>query len=496
MPVDSLNYYAIVETFKSLCIFVLLAFQISANAVEEKLSPAQLQEDFTQLYQDLKSSHFNLFINVDEKDYDKYFETISKELKVPLSPLQARIKFQKFVAFGKVAHAYINFPDADYRAFRDAGGRTFPVYVNINGDTWTVSKDYSENALPEGTQITHINGQPVQQLFQTLIKYISSDTPEIAASILESRLHQYLWLRGQEQGTLQRAYTMAALRENKPVELNINLINSKTLTSKIDEDKNDTATKNDALRSFRVLKERVGYLKPGPFYNVENPTDLLNNSQFVTFVDEAFEFFLDEEVSHLIIDVRQNPGGTNSFSDPLIAWFAKSSFKFASKFLIRSSEHAQASNEKRLAQADDSQNEIFNQLAQGYKSNRQGSVFEFRIQPTSPREGKRYNGRVFVLIDRSSYSNAVSLAAIVKDYGFGSIIGEASVDFATTYASMETFSLTNSNIQVGFPKAHIIRPSGDNKAGPVFPDFSLKINDINEIAAFVLSDRAFQDGSN
>ena len=54
----------------------------------------------------------------------------------------------------------------------------------------------------------------------------------------------------------------------------------------------------------------------------------------------------------------------------------------------------------------------------------------------------------------------------------------------------------NSNIEVGFPKAHIIRPSGDNKAGPVFPDFSLKIDDINEIAAFVLSDRAFQDGSN
>ena len=106
MPVNNLNYQTVVETFKSFCIFVLLAFQISANAVEEKLSPAQLQEDFTQLYQDLKSSHINLFINVDEKDYDKYFETISKELTVPLSPLQARIKFQKFVAFGKVAGCF------------------------------------------------------------------------------------------------------------------------------------------------------------------------------------------------------------------------------------------------------------------------------------------------------------------------------------------------------------------------------------------------------
>ena len=40
MPVNNLNYQTVVETFKSFCIFVLLAFQISANAVEEKLSPA------------------------------------------------------------------------------------------------------------------------------------------------------------------------------------------------------------------------------------------------------------------------------------------------------------------------------------------------------------------------------------------------------------------------------------------------------------------------
>lgn len=42
---------------------------------------------------------------------------------------------------------------------------------------------------------------------------------------------------------------------------------------------------------------------------------------------------------------------------------------------------------------------------------------------------------------------------------------------ATTYGSMETFELPNTKISVGFPKAHIIRPSGDRRTDGVTPDW-------------------------
>lgn len=74
------------------------------------------------------------------------------------------------------------------------------------------------------------------------------------------------------------------------------------------------------------------------------------------------------------------------------------------------------------------------------------------------------------MINRHSYSNAVLFAAIVQDYGFGKILGEETSDLATTYGAMEHFQLQHSKLKVGFPKAFIIRPSGDESIRGVVPD--------------------------
>ena len=78
-----------------------------------------------------------------------------------------------------------------------------------------------------------------------------------------------------------------------------------------------------------------------------------------------------------------------------------------------------------------------------------------------------------MLVDRHSYSNAVTFAAMVQDYGFGMIIGEETADLATTYGAMESFTLPNSGVSVGFPKAHIIRPNGDESVRGVLPDITI-----------------------
>ena len=58
--------------------------------------------------------------------------------------------------------------------------------------------------------------------------------------------------------------------------------------------------------------------------------------------------FEAEGVDGVVIDLRQNPGGDNSFSDPMVAWFATEPFRFASSFHVRSSVEAHASNQARI----------------------------------------------------------------------------------------------------------------------------------------------------
>ena len=85
----------------------------------------------------------------------------------------------------------------------------------------------------------------------------------------------------------------------------------------------------------------------------------------------------------------------------------------------------------------------------------------------------RFEGGVHVLVNRHSYSNAVTTAALIQDYGFGTIYGETTRDMATTFGAMEHFTLPHSGLVVGFPKARIIRPNGEVVPHPLTPDVML-----------------------
>lgn len=76
-----------------------------------------------------------------------------------------------------------------------------------------------------------------------------------------------------------------------------------------------------------------------------NPYD---TRSFHLFVDNAFAQFAERRAARLLIDLRNNPGGYNSFSDHMLAWIANRPFRFCSSFRIRVSAQATAANSKRL----------------------------------------------------------------------------------------------------------------------------------------------------
>src|SRR4029079_10967524 len=158
------------------------------------------------------------------------------------------------------------------------------------------------------------------------------------------------------------------------------------------------------------------------------------------------------------------------FSDIMLAWFATKPFKFASSCKIRVSREAIASNARRLKVSPGNSQDISHQFAALYAGARPGDIVSFPVQETAPRPEPRFNGKVYLLMNRNSYSNCVAVAATVQDYGFGTVIGEETADLAATYGAMETFTLAQSGLDVGFPKAHIVRPNGNETARGAVPD--------------------------
>jgi C-terminal processing protease CtpA/Prc len=225
-----------------------------------------------------------------------------------------------------------------------------------------------------------------------------------------------------------------------------------------------------APREHRILDGTRGYLRPRAFYERDpkaaNPWD---PTAFVAFVDEAFTDFVRAGAPAVLIDLRENPGGDSSFSDPMVAWFATRPFRFASRFEIRVSEAAVASNEARASLPGTSEDSPARRLAAAYRGKKPGALVELDVPAVEPRS-ERYRGKVYLLVNRHSYSNAVMVAALAQDLGFATILGEETSDLATTYGAMEQLTLSRTGIVVGFPKALIVRPNGSRAVRGVVPD--------------------------
>ncbi|MEL6869137.1 MAG: S41 family peptidase [Pseudomonadota bacterium] len=462
-----------ISTIQSVAALLVLLFAAALPAEADEidwdatLPTTLIQQDFTALYRGLKSAHADLFAQRSRDEYDTYYQSMLNQFDKPLSRFDVQLAFQRFAAFGNVAHASIGFPDSAYDAFRERDGRTLPIYLRIVDGVAYVGENYAGNPkVRTGDEILAINGLDMTEWLRRTAELVSADTPYIAHSLLEYWFPRNLWALVGEQPRFE----LQLRRGDRRFDV--------TVAASTREEQQAIAAKQPATfeldsneRSFRMLNQHIGYLRPGPFYNAENPAAPWDNAAFIAFIDGAFEHFIDQQAGSLIIDLRQNPGGDNSFSDAMLAWIADEPFRFCSAFLIRSSDEAAAANAQRLERNGGAVEGVSTLFAQQYERVPRGQVFAFDIPYAQPRDGARFKGKVFALINRHSYSNAVNVAAIIQDYKLGVIAGEKTSDMATTYGAMETFALPNTGIDVGFPKAHIIRPSGDRKPDGVTPDW-------------------------
>ena len=193
--------------------------------------------------------------------------------------------------------------------------------------------------------------------------------------------------------------------------------------------------------------------------------------------------FHKKKAKHLIVDLRGNPGGSNTFSDPMVAYFASRPFSFCSKFTVRTSQNTKESWK-------DISDSTLLELRTQILSHENGSRFEVSIPQYQPRKDSlRFGGKVYVLINRYTYSNATVTAAMIQDYGFGKLVGEATVDAPTVYGSIQNFRLPNTQMLVSYPKAFAIRPNGDSSFHGVVPDYQVKesiLTDKDEILEYTL----------
>ena len=96
------------------------------------------------------------------------------------------------------------------------------------------------------------------------------------------------------------------------------------------------------------------------------------------------------------------------------------------------------------------------------------------------KEAKKSIGKVFVLVNRQSHSQAAVTAAQIQDYDFGIVVGEETGDYPSLYASQFQYLLPNTGIPVKVSKGYIVRVNGTTEKHGVIPDIFIKDHLLDE----------------
>jgi C-terminal processing protease CtpA/Prc len=445
----------------------------SAAAEPPATFPADaVRAEFDTLYEELRASHYDLYARRPKADYDALHRTMRARFDRPLTRPEIAQRFQTFMAYGRVAHSRIDAGTEAYVAFREAGGKAFPLAVRVvNGAVRVKENPGNVPQVAVGDEIVSLDGRPMREWLERAGRHVSADTDYLLHAQLESLFPAGLWM---ERGAAERFTLVLRKADGKQQTVQVPARSRDELKTAAASANSSSLELSWDTREARMTPGDVAYLRPGPFYNnAPDAADLWDATAFVAFIDQAFESFIAANAKSIVIDLRDNPGGDNSFSDPMIAWFATKPWRFCGDFRVKVSQGAIDTNAKRVPQEKDPGGPA-HRYAEEYARRKLGEVFSFEMPLANPREGRRFSGKVYLLINRHSNSNTANVAAIVQDYGFGKVLGEETADLATTYGAMEQFDLPRTGITVGFPKALIVRPSGKRDARGVIPDVAIE----------------------
>lgn len=436
-------------------ILFFTAFQVAfAQSKEVKFAAADVKTDLAYLYNTLQEAHYNLYAYVGKNKYDKAYGKMLKSVKKDsVSLLETTKLFQKLAATGNAGHCEVDFAVQPYIAFAQDGGKVFPLELAFENGKAYVRKSYTSNtAIAPGDQVQSINGKAIGQIQEAIHPYLSAERVYFKNAKLEFwSFPRLYWSTFGAQDTFIVKVKKAT---GKTESYTLEAIPVMTY---------ETERGGEILSAAPTFSyyDDVAYLNPGPFSS--STTD--GEQQFKTYIDSVFADIHQKKANTLILDLRNHAGGHNAYSDHLISYFADKPFRWFSSFQIKTSKILK---EHTLKNAPDT-TDAYTKAILSHQNDEQFAYDHPRQNPVPA--ARRFNGKVYVLVNRQTYSMAAVSAALIQDYGFAELVGEETGDVPTLYASQFSFPLPKTGIIAKVPKGYIVRPNGNTKLAGVKPDY-------------------------
>ena len=405
-------------------IYAVLVLFLCSTAFGQKLSPAQQISDFDDLCSKLESVHPDLYLYQSKKEYENNKMKIKASMTDSIKISNFYFKIAPFIANIKDGHSMMLPPiTSDFVSYVKKDGKTMPLRIKAVENVFVVDYPIVMNSgFNEGDTIFSINGVDSKDILKKAYDLWGSEKDN---GIKEAAVNTYLSLLFWHMYRWDDSYVFMVKHGNT--------IEKKHLEGV------------PQSMAMKVRRERLSKNKPESF-SCKFSSDytqatliirnVYNEKALKEFCDSVFKEINYRKIPEIIIDMRNNTGGSSQCVERLISYFPHPEYVLYSKSQIKVSTYSKAYNKERHP-------EIYSQIC----NIPDGELFVVKesLIEDNRKEANLYRGKIIVLVNNKTYSGASSFAHVMNKLGIASVEGETGCP-TVYFGNFLPFTLPNSKI--------------------------------------------------
>ena len=322
--------------------------------INKKHTALQLQEDVVYSYKKLQQLHPNLYQYISKDSLDLYFNNFKNSLHKPMNSLEFYNEFSPIITKIRQGHTYI-YPAHNRQTKQEIkikGKRKNPFrliqFKTLNNQIFVKNYYGKDSSFIKGSQLLRIDNKDVKSLIKMSLKSKTSDgynktlMQEYPYKYIERFYHSAFKRKDSIELTLKlkdsvyKAYLYAYTKKNK--------IKKDSLLKKLTKSERKIKRKEKKARSKweythgynKITKENTLNLE---FIKTKDSSKSIaymkirsfSKGDYETFFEESFTKIDSAKIGYLIIDLRDNLGGRLDEIIDLYSYLTKEdSYQFTS----------------------------------------------------------------------------------------------------------------------------------------------------------------------
>lgn len=403
--------------------------------IEEPIPIVKLKQDVDFANKKLQKFHPNLYWYITKNQLDYKFDSLKQTIKQPLKPSEFYLKLAPIIADVREGHLRLvplekKLTKKETKKLKNQKG-LLSRFNYVIQDNHLYIKDNAENVgnLKIGTELLKINDVPVAEILNKYRPLVTSDgyNTTYQKYSLARRFNTYFTL---EYGILDSVKIEAKLKDG--IETLVLKRETKTKTEKKKEKQDQKLTQEKKTKGYNPITKSfnrnlqflakdssVAYIKIKSF----------SGTYSKKFYKETFATLKKAKTEYLIIDIRDNLGGSLAEINNLYTYFAKEKFKFikdievSSRTSILSTDYLSnfPTLTKPLGVISYPLYMMFSVISTKKKD---GKFYIKDLFPSKKPKTNAYKGETYVLINGSSFSASSVISAKLKADHLATLVGE------------------------------------------------------------------------